>query len=128
MEIYINIWYTFCIFRGFLLRVSTEECRSFLGRINYCCPENDEGDDIQNSAVAMNTEYNRRTSNISNIRPTEIEMVGPDSANEKTKLFDGENNLKVISKPPNPPLNNASQSSSSHQPDNIVNGDNNAGT
>ena len=76
----------------------------------------------------MNTEYNRRTSNISNIRPTEIEMVGPDSANEKTKLFDGENNLKVISKPPNPPLNNAPPSSSSHQPDNIVNGDNNAGT
>ena len=55
-------------------------------------------------------------------------MVGPDSANEKTKLFDGENNLKVISKPPNPPLNNASPSSSSHQPDNIANGDNNAGT
>ena len=127
-EIYINLWYIFCIFRGFLLRVSTEECRSFLGRVNYCCPENEEGDDIQNSAVAMNTEYNRRPSNISNIRPTEIEMVGPDSANEKTKLFDGENNLKVNSKPPHQPPNNASSTSSSHQPDNIANGDNNSGT
>ena len=127
-EICINLCYTFCIFRGFLLRVSTEECRSFLGRVNYCCPENDEGDDIQNSAVAMNTEYNRRPSNISNIRPTEIEMVGPDSANEKTKLFDGENNLKVNSKPPHQPPNNASSTSSSHQPDNIANGDNISGT
>ena len=55
-------------------------------------------------------------------------MVGPDSANEKTNLFDGENNLKVISKPPHQPPNNASSTSSSHQPDNIANGDNNSGT
>ena len=76
-------------FRNFLIRVSC-------GRILHCCLEEGTVDDRQNGAtvLATNTEHNRQ---ISAIPPTELEMVEPDCTNDKTKLFDGENNLKVIS-------------------------------
>ena len=92
VEEYINedsLYHLF--FRNFFLRIS---CGSW-----HCCPENNNaiGDDRTNGAVlAKNTEHNRK---ISHVPPTELEMVEPmnECTDDKTKLFDGENNLKVIS-------------------------------
>ena len=87
--------------RAYLILHVYTPSRNFFLRITcgrwHCCPENNTiCDDRTNGAVlAKNTEHNR---NISHVPPTELEMVEPEiNTNDKTKLFDGENNLKVIS-------------------------------
>ena len=128
MKEYINedsLYHIFC--RNFCLRIS---CGSW-----NCCNENNNiENDRTNGAVITqkNTEHNRNTIHVP---PTELEMVEPiECTNDKTKLFDGENNLKVISnnsfKPtsPCPSINQQPATALTTLSVNTINGSGSSGT